>query len=311
MRAGLTRAALLGLTAAGALFFASPDVARAQLRTCVEVAAPPAETDALTRLIKSEIDRHPTHRAAASDCESTLTVEVIDLGAGGGKWLTGRLDTQVPYRERVGADGLVPAVERLVTVLLHNDPLVLRGPQSQGWLVRQERALALHSTTHYGLEAYELAAPVGGALATLPGVALSLRREIDQVAIGVRLAGAFNPGADVATLHLAAQFDAQVEATFYFRPVEPLSLFASALVGLDYQRFQGPAVLDGAGSTGVATGSGLAVTARLGLEALRTSDVRLLCFLDLELPTFVSHDPDHGVVDQWVPAASLGAGVLF
>jgi hypothetical protein len=128
MRIRLTRAALLGLTAAGALF-ASPDVARAQLRTCVEVAAAPAETDALTRLIKSEIDRHPTHRAVSSDCESTLTVEVIDLGAGGGKWLTGRLNTQVPYRERVGAEGLAPAVERLLTVLLHNDPLILRGPE--------------------------------------------------------------------------------------------------------------------------------------------------------------------------------------
>ena len=310
MPARLTRAALLGLTAAGALL-ASSGVARAQLRTCVEVAAAPAETEALARLIKSELDRHPTHRAASHDCESTLTVEVIDLGAGGGKWLTGRINTQVPYRERVGADGLAPAVERLLTVLLHNDPLVLRGPESQGWLVRQERALALHSTTHYGLEAYELAAPVGGALATLPGVALSLRREIDQVAIGVRLAGAFSPGAEVATLHLAAQFDAQVEATIYFRPVESVSLFASALVGLDYQRFQGPALLDGGGATGVATGSGLAVTARIGLEALRTSDVRLLCFLDLELPTFVSHDPDHGVIDQWVPAASVGIGVLF
>jgi hypothetical protein len=310
MRAGRARAALCGLTVAGAIF-AWPGVARAQLRTCVEVAASPAESEPLARLIKSEIDRHPTHRAASSDCESTLTVEVIDLGPSGGKWITGRLNTQVPYRERVGADGLAPAVERLLTVLLHNDPLVLRGPESQGWLVRQERALALHSTTHYGLEAYELAAPVGGTLATLPGVALSLRREIDQVAIGVRLAGAFSPGAEAATLHLAVQFDAQVTATFYFRPVESLSLFASALVGLDYQRFQGPALLDGAGAVGVATGSGLAVTARVGVEALRTSDVRLLCFLDLELPTFVSHDPDHGVIDQWVPAASLGLGVLF
>jgi hypothetical protein len=310
MRGRLIRAALLGLTAVGALL-ASSGLARAQLRTCVEVAAAPAETDALTRLIKSELDRHPTHRAATSDCESTLTVEVIDLGAGGGKWLTGRLNTQVPHRERVGADGMVPAVERLLTVLLHNDPLVLRGPESQGWLVRQERALALHSTTHFGLEAYELAAPVGGALAMLPGVALSLRREIDQVAIGVRLAGAFSPGAQAATLHLSAQFDAQVEATIYFRPLESVSLFASALVGLDYQRFQGPAPLDGAGAIGVATGSGLAVTARIGIEALRISDVRLVCFLDLELPTFVSHDPDHGVVDQWVPGASLGLGVLF
>jgi len=304
-----TWAAGLGLTVAVALV-ALPGAARAQLRTCVEVAAAPAETDALTRLVRSEIDRHPTHRAATDGCDSALTVEVIDLGSGG-KWITGRLGAQVPHRERVGSDGMAPAVERLLIVVLHNDPLILRGPESQSWLARQERALAVRSTTHYGLEAYELAAPVGGALATLPGVALSLRREVDQVAVGVRLAGAFNPGGQAATLHLAAQFDAQIEATFFFQPLAAVTLFASGLVGLDYQRFEGPASLDGAGANGVATGSGLAITARLGVEALRTSDLRLLAFVDLELPTFTSRDPDHGVIDQWVPVASLGMGVLF
>jgi len=310
MRARLTRAALVGLTAAGALL-ASPGLARAQLRTCVEVAAAPAETEALMRLIKSELDRHPTHRAASSDCESTLTVEVIDLGAGGGKWLTGRLNTQVPYRERVGADGLAPAVERLLTVLLHNDPLVLRGPESQSWLVRQERALALKSTTHVGLEVFERATPVGAPLSMLPGVALALRLEVDQVSIGVRVGGAFAPGADASALHLALQVDADVEAAFYFRPVESVTLFAAALVGLVYQRFEGPAPFDGPGATGVATSDGLAIGLRAGVEALRVSDLRLLCYLELEAPTFASRDPDHGVVNQWAPSAALGVGVLF
>ncbi len=217
----------------------------------------------------------------------------------------------MPHRERVGADGLAPAVERLVTILLHNDPLVLRGPESTSWLVRQERALALRSTTHVGLEVYELAAPIGASLTTLSGVALALRREIDQVSIGVRLAGAFAPGAEPARCTCALQFDAQVEAAFYFRPVDSVSLFASALVGLVYQRFEGPAPFDGAGATGVATSDGLAVGLRAGVEALRISDLRLLAFLELEAPTFASRDPDHGVVNQWAPSAALGMGVLF
>ncbi len=289
---------------------AASGIARAQVRTCVELETAPGPTDALARLIRDEIDRHPTHRAATADCQGYLTIEVIDLGAEGGKWITGRLDAQVPHRERIGSDGIAPAVERLLTVLLHNDPLVLRGPQSTSWLVRQERALALRSTTHYGLEVYDLAAPVGG-LGTLPGVALSLRREIDQVSIGVRLAGAFNPGAEPATLNLHAQFDAQVEAAYYFRPAESVSLFVGVLVGLVYQRFEGPARLDGVGATGVFTSDGLAVGLRAGVEALRVADVRLLAFLDLEAPAFISRDPDHGVVDQWAPSASLGIGVLF
>jgi hypothetical protein len=301
---------LLGLAAA-AILTAGAGTARAQLRTCVEIASAPAPTDALLRLVRDEIDRHPTHRAATTDCQGYLSIELLDFGAEGGKWLTGRLDTQVPSRERIGADGIPPAVERLLTIVLHNDPLVLRGPESTSWLMRQERAFRLHSTTHYGLETYELVTPVGAPLGALPGVALALRREIDQVSIGVRLAGAFNPGAEPAALALRMQFDAQVEAAFYFRPVESVSLFASALVGLVYQRFEGPAPLDGPGATGVATTDGLAVGLRAGVEALRTTDLRLVAFLDLEAPTFVSRDPDHQVVDQWAPSAALGIGVLF
>jgi hypothetical protein len=301
---------LLGLAAA-AILTAAARTAQAQLRTCVEIASAPAPTDALLRLVRDEIDRHPTHRAATTDCQGYLSIELLDFGAEGGKWLTGRLDTQVPSRERIGADGIAPAVERLLTIVLHNDPLVLRGPESTSWLMRQERAFRLHSTTHYGLETYELVTPVGAPLGALPGVALALRREIDQVSIGVRVAGAFNPGAEAATLALRMQFDAQVEAAFYFRPVESISLFASVLVGLVYQRFEGPAPLDGPGATGVATTDGLAVGVRAGVEALRTTDLRLVAFLDLEAPTFVSRDPDHQVVDQWAPSAALGIGVLF
>jgi hypothetical protein len=44
---------------------------------------------------------------------------------------------------------------------------------------------------------------------------------------------------------------------------------------------------------------------------MRIADVHLLVFLELEAPAFVSDDPDHGVVSQWVPSGTLGVGVLF
>jgi hypothetical protein len=163
----------------------------------------------------------------------------------------------------------------------------------------------------YGLEVYELALPVGGSVATLSGAALTLRREINALAIGVRVGGAFDPDAHTSALHLTTQVDAQVEAVLYARPVESFSLFASALVGLVYQRFAGPAPLDGPGATGVVPESGLAVAVRGGVEGLRVADVHFLAFLELEAPTFASRDPDHGVINQWVPAASLGVGALF
>lgn len=289
---------------------AVPAPARAQLRTCVEIEAAPGPSDALARLVRDELDRHPTHRAAATDCQAYLSIELLDFGAAG-RWITGRLDAQVPHRERIGADGMAPAVERLLTVLVHNDPLVLRGPESQSWLERQERALTLRSTMHLGLEVYELATPIGAPLGTLSGVALALRREVDQISIGVRVGGAFNPGATPDTLALRMQFDARVEAAFFLRPIASVSLFASALVGLVYQRFEGPASFDGPGATGVASSDGLALGVRMGVEAFRITDLRLYGFLDLEAPTFASRDLDHGVVDAWAPSAALGIGALF
>jgi hypothetical protein len=299
---------LLALAACASALLARP--AAAQLQTCVEIQGK-TDAEALGRLVRAELDRHPTHRAATADCQGYLTVEVIDLGGQDGKWVTGRINAQVPHREKVGADGLAPAVERLLTVVLHNDPLTLRGPESVGWLHRQRRALERHSVTHLGAEVYELVAPLGSQVATLSGLALSLRREISPLFIGIRVGGAVDPMANPGRLRMQAQVDAQVEGALYLSPVETTSLFASALIGLAYQRFEGPAPLDGAGATGTATSTGVSLALRGGVETLRTSDVRLIAFIQLQAPAFISRDPDHGVVDRWIPSVSLGAGALF
>ena len=300
----------LGAVAA-AVCLGLPGAALAQLRTCVEIEGARGDSAALARLVSSEIDRHATHHAAVESCQAHLTVEVADLGAQEGKWLTARINTQVPHRERIGPDGMVAAVERLLTVVLANDPLVLRGPESNAWLKRQGRALEQRSVVHFGAEVYQLGVPVASSLETLPGLAVALRREVSALHVGVRLGGALDLGSVPARLRLRAQVDAQIEATLYARPAANTSLFAGALAGLVYQRFTGPAPLDGPGDTGMAATWGLSLGLRAGVETMRTSDVRLLAFLQLQAPAFISTDPDHGVVDQWTPAAAVGAGVLF
>src|SRR5258708_37645184 len=87
--------------------------ARAQLRTCIKVEGPGASSEELARLVRLEVDRHRTHHAVENDCQSHLTVELLDLGKEG-RWLTGRIDTQVPHREQVQEGELVAAAERMV-----------------------------------------------------------------------------------------------------------------------------------------------------------------------------------------------------
>jgi hypothetical protein len=308
MRRALLRAFL---TSAVVAILGASRPARAQLRTCVEVEAPAKERDAIATLVRTELDRHPTHHAAERDCQGALTVEVIDLGARDGRWVTGRINTQVPHRERIGDDGLAPAVERMLRVVLNNDPLVLVAPGSQSWLERQRHALEVRSAMHWGPEVYEVVARVGSSVGTLSGFGLSLRREASALYIGARLGGAFDPAGSRGGLQLHMQFEAQLEVGAYSSPAATTSLFASVLVGALHQRFEGPAPLDGPTAIGTAALTGVSVAARGGVEALRASDMRVVAFLQLELPAFASRDTDHGVIDQWVPSASLGAGLLF
>jgi hypothetical protein len=296
---------------AGALLLLAARPTAAQLRTCVRVEPGRADAQALAKLVRAELDRHPTHRAADQDCQGTLTVELLDLGVENEKWVTGRINTQVPFREKIGADGIGPAVQRLLTVVLNNDPLILQGPESNTWLRRQGHALERRSVMHFGGEFYELATRIAGSFDTLPGVAITVRREVSSLHVGARLGGAFNPNADVNHLHLRAQFDAQIEAAFYASPAENTSLFGSAMLGLSHLRFEGPATFDGPGATATASSSGLSIGLRGGVETLRTADVHILMFLQVNVPAFISGDADHGVVDQWVPSAGLGAGVLY
>jgi hypothetical protein len=303
---------LIGLLVGAVLMLLAVRPAAAQLRTCVHVEAGKTDAEALSRLVKSELDRHPTHKAATEDCQADLTVELIDLGgAQGERWVTGRINTQVPYREKVAADGIGPAVQRLLTVVLNNDPLLLQGPEANTWLRRQGRALERRSVMHFGGELYELGTRLGGAFVTLPGLAITVRREVSALHVGARLGGAFNVGNEPDRLRLQAQFDAQIEAALYASASENTSLFASALLGLVHDRFEGPAPFDGPGAIGTATSTGLSLGLRGGVETLRTSDVHLLVFLQVAAPAFISTDADHGVIDQWVPTLALGAGVLY
>ena len=76
-----TRRGLTGLLAASALLMLAAGRRRRSCGPASSVEAGKTDPQALTRLVKAELDRHPTHRAADEDCQGYLTVEMIDLGA--------------------------------------------------------------------------------------------------------------------------------------------------------------------------------------------------------------------------------------
>jgi hypothetical protein len=295
------------LLAVSTLLVASTALGR--VRTCVSVEATTAER-ALGQLVKSELNRHTTHVFSEKDCEARLQVElvVVGSGAGGGRHLTGWLDGEVPYRVDVEEGGLGRAVEELLSVLLHNDPRRLRGPEAEKDIFGHGmRALRVSGQTYFGFEAYQLGAFVDGSLQTLPGLAMVIRREVGQVHVAARVGGAHSLG-DRYELALKTDLAAQIEGAWFTSATADTAVFFAVVLGYELQAFEGPA---SDGGRGTALSSGFSPGMRAGVELFRVTRARAELFVQGVLPTFVSKDGDSGVVDQWTPSVALGAGVLF
>lgn len=297
MRAALALFAL-------ALFVAWPRAALAGVATCVSVDGP-GDTRGLAELVKSELARHPSHELAERDCEARLRVELIVVASemGGGRYVTGWLEGEVPHRVLVEEQQLGPAVEQLLTVVLHNDPRRLRGPDDRSDLFgRGARALRLEGRTYLGVEAYQLGAWVDGELQTLPGLAAFVRREVGAVHLAVRLGGAHAFG-DRTELALTTQVVAELEAALFSSGRADTAAFVALVLGYELQRFQRP--------TASADASGFSGGVRAGVELFRVTSTRAVLFAQARAPAFRSSDERGEVVDQWTPSAALGAAVAF
>jgi hypothetical protein len=290
-----------------------PRAAGAQgvVSTCVKVVSSRDDVRDLERLVKSEVARHPTHVVADGECRTHLEVELIEVKEG--RFLTGRIGSQVPHRVRIeGKDGLTAALEELLRVVLHNDPVTLEGPRQQNWLSGSVDQLRRKGQNLYGAEVFEWAALVGGKPRQLPGLALRLRREVGSWHVGLRLAAAVWPETmRRSELEPALHIAAHAEVAKFASALSDASAYASVMVGVEHQRFRGPAPLLGEGAYGTASDTGLSLGLRGGVEVLRTTDVRFDLFVQALFPVFLTKDDDGGVMRQWVPSVAVGGGLAF
>ncbi|MFN3197831.1 MAG: hypothetical protein ACE366_05370 [Bradymonadia bacterium] len=298
-----------------------PTLAWSQLGilTCVDVkitteAAEPMETPALKRLVEMELERHRSHTVAGpgEGCISTLLVELIELpeGMGGGRFLTGRINGGVPHREPVKADMEV-AIERTLRIILHNDPVRLRGPAQGNFLRRSLRTLRNEGLTYYGLEMYQWTGLLEGEAESLPGLAITARREVAGWSLGGRLAVAWSPNAPRERLEVRGRLGVHAEVRWHSNPKGDASFYFAPIIGLEYMRFEGPAPLVGPGENTDYSAVGLSGGLRVGAELFRITGARLDLFAEAALPAFTATDEDNEVVDAWVPSVSAGVGIVF
>jgi hypothetical protein len=287
----------------------SPAAAQSVAETCVEVLTRRADANALRRLVMDELDRHRTHRAAESDCLTFLRVELIETAEQ--TYVTARMNAEVPHREKVSGEDLAPAISRALRVVLHNDPVRLKGPREEDFLRRSLRSLK-NGRFLFGAEVFQVGALAGEGLSTLPGVAFVARREVHRWHLGARVAFAHEVDeTNPMKLGMTSQVSAQLQVSWFPYWDADFSPYVAGLMGVDHQRFRGPARLLGAGETAKATATGLGLGLRGGAELFRTTTGRVDLFAQATLPAFSSSDEEAGVVDEWVPTVTLGAGILF
>lgn len=300
-------AALAALAALAAM--PSPAAAQSPTETCVEVETSRADREAIRKLVMTEIDRFPTHRSADADCGSHLRVEVIDLA--GKSYVTGRINTQVPHREPVDGGDLAQAIERMLRVVLHNDPIRLRGPRTESFIRRGLDALK-HGATFYGAEVYQTLAPLDGGLSTLPGLAIQVRREASDWHLGARVAfAAALDDPPPGRLTLTARLGVGLQLMFFTDPLGDSSWYFGGELGVDHQRLHGPAPAYGPAVDEDYTTTAFAIGLRGGVELFRTTTGRLDLFIQATLPVTPTTDDEGRVVDAWLPALSAGAGLMF
>ncbi len=259
----------------------------------------------LARLIRSEVDAHQTHRAVDRGCDQHLRVELFSVGDT--RFLTGRLDALVP--ERVEVDELTDAVEELVTVLLHNDPVRLDAPGSDsgiaGALMRLRR-----SRRSWGVALEERVALLGGSVETLPGLAFRLRRELPQWSVGAVFGvnPRLTPGLQtlharvVARLGFTATWASSAEA-------EHVAIFGFQL-GLMHIWANGP-VRGRPDLDDDAFGTGPYLGLTTGTELFRSAASRFSLRVAVELPLFLVRDEAELVMRGWVPSLSVAVALLL
>jgi hypothetical protein len=289
---------------------ALPPLARAQsaLDTCVHVTSTAADAVALDKLVRMELDRHPTHRASEPPCAQELYVELI--GVGGELYLTGRVAGHVPHRVRVGDGRLDLAVSSLLRVVLGNDPLVLRDPKSGDWFSRALFGLRRRAHPLWGLEAAERWVFAGGTPRSLPVLSAHYRREVDRWQLGVRVEAAAWLSGRFAPLHPTLIVSILPELAWFTSRTAAVAGFISIGAGISHQRFEGPR-RDEPGARATSARTGLLLSPRLGVELFRTTDTRFLLFAEAGIPAFSARDAQKPVVRGFTPSLSVGAGVSF
>jgi hypothetical protein len=291
-----------------------PAAAWAQVPLCLEVRAPAADLDGFRTLVRTELDRHPTHAVVEDDCRSLLHVALVETA--GVRFLTAQIDQEVPVRFRVKdpAD-LGDRLTEAIKLALHNDPVYLAEDITHySEVQRLGHSIGVRGRNTWRFEVFEAMSRGGSNVVFATGGAFAVTRGADHWQVLARLYLAGWPGRPAGMDRvLQVMTGADAGLAYEFLPRASWSPYLGACAGLQYLRYagrEGPtdATLSYINQFGVTVG------ARAGVRFFRFHDFDLDLFAQGYLPLFLTKDQDgalYGEKGLYTPALQMGLGVGF
>lgn len=289
---------------------------QAQVPLCLQLRADSDEQAGLEKLVRSEIGHHPTHRLVETGCRSTLAVELFR--AGKQRYLTARIDQEIPVRFELGLDEALPdKLGQAISLALRNDPVYLAEDITRYSAVQRAfHGVLVGGHNAYRIELYQDVIFVAGSsdVAFASGGAFSVTRGSGnwQVFARVFAAGWPDPVIDERNV-LRVTSGANLGLTWEASALAATTFYASAGVGLSFLRFEGPDP-DSPAERASINIVRPTLDARVGVRFFRLYDFDLDLWAGAKLPWWQSDHVDtklFGEHGAWTPSIQIGAGVGF
>jgi hypothetical protein len=288
--------------------------ASAELAVCLEVTAPAEDLEGFRKLVRAELDRHPSHRVVEAGCRSHLRVELFDTA--GARILTAQIDGEVPMRFTIKDPiDLAPHVEDALRLVLHNDPAYLAEDIAHlNALQRFGQAILVRGRLSFRLEVFEAVSRGGTNVVSAPGVALGVTRGSGHWQVLGRGYGGGSPGS-VPGLDRALQAFAGIDGgvTYELFDKAAWSPYVSGCGGVELVRYVGRVHASDTTLVPV-TDIGATLSTRVGARFFRFYTFDLDLFAQGYLPLFVTKDVDTGFFGTsglYTPSIQVGLGVGF
>ena len=297
------------------LLLGIPLPASAEVQLCLEVQAEPEELENLSKLLRTELARHPSHRLVERDCQVHLTVELFEVAKA--KVLTLRIDDNVPMRLHIDKPGdLIKDLADGLSLVLDNDPVRLnRDIAHMSLLERAAHSVLQRGNTNWRFELFQAVGRSDSGAAFAPGGAFAMSRGANHAQVMARVYAAGFPGGlqgDDRVLRVMAGAD--VGAAWEFDARSAFSFYLGAGIGLRYVRYEGLLRPTDPGSDESFNAVLGGITLRAGLRMFRTSDFDLDLYAAAFIPLHPAVDVDSllfGEDGLYTPSGQVGIGVGF